>query len=1188
MDVDQKKQEVREELAGSPANIVYARIKICDTIQLADLMKEEFIPYLRGPANTAHSNTDSLHEVCVNLAHQRALLQGAAAATNPATGILAFNINDGTAATRSDGTAPHNTVADLSFAKLEDASYSNKTTFGYTVLHDLNETGGSVTLSSTANANTTIVNDEGENVKYFTDFSKYFLTRSRANGELVTVDENTSPYITPTASEPFLPANTINSEKYTGTPDDPTANSDVRYDFFLTPNTTAVGYAGANNDITENKYVGNTFVTLELSDVSGEYQVDESITDFSQNTGTIKTYTNTSSVLLEGYSGKGTFIDGETLTDTLTNATTGSTQTISNTEINLTLTGNTFVTGTNNEMTLGFSVSNTVALDANAVSRTGNTVTITSDGHGVGAGTMIALTGADSEYEEFNDTFTVELVTANTLIFSTANSGTTIPTGDISMITNVVFGRTSNASIAITRRSVNASAEMVYQSSNLSAGFPIGNVVTGSIGGATGSIDTRTNGGSWYQTKTNEVKTYYTASDSGTWDYDATNNANGIATDANTGTFWLENFEPVKINQLVASSGTGDEFVAPKVVLDVALATSSDTSGGYDSTIKTNVPGIYLAYPLKTWADQVHDGTTTLEAYDNFANVVIAPEGLEINFDWKPLANSAGVATNSTHLYANGDSVSSDYTPEKCTVLDRDDFNGHLSTYTNLPSGDDIYLSANTSNRSSAKNTGNTSADGTTTSGYGTSGDVYRSANSNPFYPAVGGSHKEISNTENDITGTQPGGLDANSIYAGSYTEIQKGALEPGTAGGNTHDYRYIIQNDLKWCYSTSPFAAPVGAATSSGEGQSAFAPQAAAFRASYDGYSKSSTGFGALIDSIEAQSASSHTHDNTIPVDSKPSGTAYGGGAWPSSPPTLVSTNLTVGGSSVAYYKYQGTQPTATGTFSWVSSAASGSGANKKVTTTTTSDVITSVTADDLSAHKVIGTVASTGRSTSTHQNYTYNVIQDVLNNANTTTFMTMVTSLWHSSADSTYGAAYEDPNEPSSPNLKTDAQFESDVDTIKGLHNSVTSYHDAVIDGTSNGYTNGVAHTYANTDYAAFITGIGTFQTAMKLRITEISNRIGYLNGKGSQSGGIADGGSGTQQAGIGSDTATSAGGGFAGTSFNGGKGYANTIYSHCNFLAGKKINLLAKILKAIEDVQELYNQIRAKRAEYYEYNQ
>ena len=103
------------------------------------------------------------------------------------------------------------------------------------------------------------------------------------------------------------------------------------------------------------------------------------------------------------------------------------------------------------------------------------------------------------------------------------------------------------------------------------------------------------------------------------------------------------------------------------------------------------------------------------------------------------------------------------------------------------------------------------------------------------------------------------------------------------------------------------------------------------------------------------------------------------------------------------------------------------------------------------------------------------------------------------------------------------------------------------------------------------------------MKLRITEISNRIGYLNGKGSQSGGIADGGAGTQS----SDSGT-AGNGFAGTSFNGGNGYANTIYSHCNFLAGKKIKLVQKILSAIEDVSSLYTQIKAKRSEYYEYNQ
>jgi hypothetical protein len=217
-------------------------------------------------------------------------------------------------------------------------------------------------------------------------------------------------------------------------------------------------------------------------------------------------------------------------------------------------------------------------------------------------------------------------------------------------------------------------------------------------------------------------------------------------------------------------------------------------------------------------------------------------------------------------------------------------------------------------------------------------------------------------------------------------------------------------------------------------------------------------------------------------------------------------------------------------------------------------------------------------GRVTSTTQNYTFNAIEDVLNDANTVTFVAMVTTLWHSSVDDTYGAAYEDPNEPSSPNIKTDATFESDVDTIKGLYTDANDYHDDVIDGTTNGYSDGVAHTYSNTAYTAFITGIGTFQTAMKLRITEISNRIGYLNGKD-----VADGGSGTKSSGY-----NTTNGGFAGTDFNGGSGYANTIYSHANFLAGKKINLLGKVLKAILAVQAMYDSVTTKRSEYYEYDQ
>ena len=200
-------------------------------------------------------------------------------------------------------------------------------------------------------------------------------------------------------------------------------------------------------------------------------------------------------------------------------------------------------------------------------------------------------------------------------------------------------------------------------------------------------------------------------------------------------------------------------------------------------------------------------------------------------------------------------------------------------------------------------------------------------------------------------------------------------------------------------------------------------------------------------------------------------------------------------------------------------------------------------------------------------------------MTNANTVTFVATLAAL-QAGNEATFGAGYRDPNEPSSPNIKTDATFDSDVNAVFTLITAANTYHQGVIGDTTNGYSDGVAHTYSNTAYAAMITGIGTFQTALTLRITEISNRIGYLNGKSAS---IANGGTGTKSA----DHDTTAGG-FAGTTFNGGKGYANTIYSHCNFLAGKKIKLYAKILSAIEDIDSLYENIKSKRSEYYEYNQ
>ena len=153
-----------------------------------------------------------------------------------------------------------------------------------------------------------------------------------------------------------------------------------------------------------------------------------------------------------------------------------------------------------------------------------------------------------------------------------------------------------------------------------------------------------------------------------------------------------------------------------------------------------------------------------------------------------------------------------------------------------------------------------------------------------------------------------------------------------------------------------------------------------------------------------------------------------------------------------------------------------------------------------------------------------------------------------------------------------------------ISHASTGANTYHQARVTQFTTSYFASNSHDYNRTNYNAWLAGVTTFQAAMTLRITEISNRIGYLNGKGAQggAGGIANGGTGLQ-----SGNSGTGGHGFAGTAFNGGSGYANTIYSHCNFLAGKKIQLVAKILKAVESVTDIYNQIKAKRAEYYEYN-
>jgi hypothetical protein len=595
---------------------------------------------------------------------------------------------------------------------------------------------------------------------------------------------------------------------------------------------------------------------------------------------------------------------------------------------------------------------------------------------------------------------------------------------------------------------------------------------------------------------------------------------------------------------------------------------------------------------MKTYADQTHDGTVTLEAYDNFANVIIAPEGLEINFDWKPLANTSGVATNTTHLHANGDVVTTAFNPEEVTLLDETEFNAHLGPYGTLPSGDDIYLSSNSSVRSNGK--GN--------------GTLYPSVNANPFFPAIAGTHKDIADTDNNITGTQPGSLTANDIYAGSYTQIDTGGVDPGTVGSPL-DYRFVIQNDLKWVYATSPFAA-----NSSGSSSTYNVPQAAAYQSLFDG------SLDGEIGAVSGQSADGTSGSTVVAIPADVAGTCsanthinntqvtYTTGTVGARSNMVMVTSQTCVGSAYFCYNPSGSTPgggwtsgtcasDATGSWEAGAGAWSGTAVEFSCLFNRVQYVMTSA-----------GGALSVGSTSGMETNFAifYQLLLDLIS--------------------ASYGKDYTDPVEltaagsytelgRSDASLKTAVEtMKSRVDTVIGLHNTERS-NVATRIGTS------FSHPGAyKTAVDLMISYLAKFQSAVGNRILEISNRIGYLNGKNVASGGSnfissvvdylllngTDGSSTNEGDNIlcedvldndlvqmesevsASISVGSAGDGFAGYSFNGGSGYANTMYSHANFLAGKKIKLVQKILQAVEDVSSLYNQIKSKRSEYYEYNQ
>ena len=197
-----------------------------------------------------------------------------------------------------------------------------------------------------------------------------------------------------------------------------------------------------------------------------------------------------------------------------------------------------------------------------------------------------------------------------------------------------------------TSRTVNATAELRIQSANLSVGFPAKILQLARVRETQLRVDEETTQGDWYQVKTNEGKDilqYILILELGfTMQQTIHKVLNQLQTQRK---FWLKIFEDgKKLVRLSKSSGTGNSFVFEMVLFTCNISEQDEI---FDSSIKTQNLTSNICHILsKHMRTKFMMGQATLEAFNNFASAGLLFQKVRINFDWKPLANSSGVAVS--------------------------------------------------------------------------------------------------------------------------------------------------------------------------------------------------------------------------------------------------------------------------------------------------------------------------------------------------------------------------------------------------------------------------------------------------------------------------------------------------------------------------------------------------------------
>jgi len=516
------------------------------------------------------------------------------------------------------------------------------------------------------------------------------------------------------------------------------------------------------------------------------------------------------------------------------------------------------------------------------------------------------------------------------------------------------------------------------------------------------------------------------------------------------------------------------------------------------------------------------------QAHDIFCQVEVVAEGLVTNSDWKPVGDDAG------------DYSGADAGPDALLIANTSQFVGLLAFF------DPDNGSSNATNDLTKSARGDWNS-----TGKEFNETLYPYIEKNPFFPAIGGTHKAYEVDSGEIVGTQPAGLGEDDIPSGRYIRFDlkrsKAVVPFDEMASLAPEHRYLTDSAEKFYYelpSTSQYTCGTVTIGTTHTMPNAAEPPTAVVK----------TGLSSTITRVQGTSVScdgvsvgvGDTGD--IPADDNTTLPSTSG----------ISSAPTEGATIGNYYTL------ATNNYIYVNRIYWSS-----VTVT--------------SGSNWTGTIATTTTTFPCRYNFAQKHIYEAGGTANST--MNADVQFIRDTVDDLQGIdAFRDPivtGAQAGGSGITDAAFDTYLATepdadLATLSTSLTTFRNTLSGQSRTGAGNGNSGkgtliTYSNTSWAAFHTEVGTFGTNCGKRVTEIDTRIGVPTRAG------------TPATVRGSFPAVYVSAVPTANTTNGQVPYGRSLYNNCNYLLGKDLKMMTQLIQDIQSLGQLVDLVKSARNKY-----